>query len=42
MFAGWLWSFHPRNIPPMQRANYARELLSWAFLPARGVRRTPE
>ena len=33
LFAGWLWSFHPRNLPPMQRANYARELLSWAFLP---------
>lgn len=33
LFAGWLWSFHPRSIHPMQRANYARELLSWAFLP---------
>jgi hypothetical protein len=33
LLAGWLWSFHPRAIPPMQRANYARELASWAFLP---------
>lgn len=33
MVTGWLWSFHPRSIPPMQRMNYARELLSWAFLP---------
>lgn len=38
----WRWrglgsfveSFHPRSLPPMLRANYARELLSWAFLPA--------
>ena len=33
LFTGWLWGFHPRTLPPMQRANYARELLSWAFLP---------
>jgi hypothetical protein len=33
LLAGWLWSFHPRAIPQMQRANYARELASWAFLP---------
>ena len=26
-------SFHPRSLPPMLRANYGRELLSWAFLP---------
>ena len=26
-------SFHPRAVPPMLRANYARELVSWAFLP---------
>ncbi len=26
-------SFHPRTLPPMLRMNYARELLSWAFLP---------
>jgi|LauGreDrversion4_2_1035121.scaffolds.fasta_scaffold05198_2 MFS family permease len=33
LLTGWLWSFHPRAIPTMQRANYARELVSWAFLP---------
>lgn len=33
LVAGWLRGFHPRSIPPMQRANYARELLSWALLP---------
>lgn len=33
LVTGWLWSFHPRSIAPMQRVNYARELLSWAFLP---------
>ncbi|MFO0874209.1 MAG: MFS transporter [Phycisphaerales bacterium] len=26
-------SFHPRTLPPMLRANYARELVSWMFLP---------
>lgn len=26
-------SFHPRRLPPMLRVNYARELLSWFFLP---------
>lgn len=26
-------SFHPRRLPPMLRATYARELLSWLFLP---------
>ncbi|MFZ4467043.1 MAG: MFS transporter [Phycisphaerales bacterium] len=30
---GWLLSFHPRHVQPMQRANYLRELVSWAFLP---------
>ncbi|MFM1935459.1 MAG: hypothetical protein RI990_418 [Planctomycetota bacterium] len=33
LLAGWLWSFHPRSLHPMQRANYMRELVSWAFLP---------
>jgi hypothetical protein len=33
LLAGWLWSFHPRSLHPMQRANYVRELVSWAFLP---------
>jgi len=33
LLTSWLWSFHPRAIPTMQRANYARELVSWAFLP---------
>ena len=33
LLAGWLWSFHPRSLHPMQRANYLRELVSWAFLP---------
>jgi MFS family permease len=27
------WSFHPKALPPMLRANYARELVSWMFLP---------
>lgn len=27
------WSFHPKTLPPMLRANYARELVSWMFLP---------
>ncbi len=26
-------SFHPRRLPPMLRATYARELVSWMFLP---------
>lgn len=26
-------SFHPRRLPPMLRATYARELVSWLFLP---------
>ncbi len=26
-------SFHPRKLPPMLRATYARELVSWIFLP---------
>jgi MFS family permease len=26
-------SFHPRALPPMLRANYSRELVSWLFLP---------
>ena len=25
--------FHPRSLPPMLRANYARELFSWMLLP---------
>lgn len=25
--------FHPRSLPPMLRANYARELFSWFLLP---------
>lgn len=29
----WIWSFHPRTVPAMQRGNYTRELVSWAFLP---------
>jgi hypothetical protein len=29
----WIWSFHPRTVPSMQRGNYTRELVSWAFLP---------
>ncbi len=33
LVSGWLRSFHPRSVPPMQRATYARELVSWAFLP---------
>jgi hypothetical protein len=33
LVADWLRGFHPRSIAPMQRANYARELLSWALLP---------
>ncbi len=30
---GFAASFHPRSLPPMLRANYARELISWMFLP---------
>jgi hypothetical protein len=26
-------SFHPRHLPPLLRATYARELVSWLFLP---------
>lgn len=33
LVTGWLWGFHPRSVHPMQRATYARELVSWAFLP---------
>ncbi|MBL9140637.1 MAG: hypothetical protein JNK53_02115, partial [Phycisphaerae bacterium] len=33
LVSDWVWSFHPRNVPVMQRANYTRELVSWAFLP---------
>lgn len=33
LVSDWIWSFHPRNVPVMQRANYTRELVSWAFLP---------
>lgn len=33
LVTGWLWSFHPRHVGAMQRANYLRELVSWAFLP---------
>lgn len=29
----WLWSFHPRSVPTMQRPGYTREMVSWAFLP---------
>lgn len=33
LVSSWLWSFHPRSIPTMQRASYVREMVSWAFLP---------
>ncbi len=33
IISDWLWSFHPRSIPTMQRASYTREMLSWALLP---------
>jgi MFS family permease len=26
-------SFHPRSLQPMLRANYARELMAWSFIP---------
>ena len=26
-------SFHPRSLRPMLRANYARELMAWSFIP---------
>ncbi|MCA9285100.1 MAG: MFS transporter [Phycisphaerales bacterium] len=33
LVGGFVASFHPRTLPPMLRANYARELVSWMFLP---------
>ena len=30
---GAIASFHPKALPPMLRASYGRELLSWWFLP---------
>ena len=31
--SSFVTSFHPRSLRPMLRVNYARELLSWSFLP---------
>ncbi|MSR18492.1 MAG: MFS transporter [Phycisphaerales bacterium] len=33
MLGQFVASFHPRALPPMLRASYARELASWFFLP---------
>lgn len=33
LLAGVVRDFHPKTLPPMLRANYARELVSWFFLP---------
>lgn len=33
VISDWIWSFHPRSVPTMQRPSYVREMVSWAFLP---------
>jgi len=33
LVGGMVSSFHPKRLPPMLRATYARELVSWMFLP---------
>ena len=33
LVSSFVASFHPRSLRPMLRANYARELTSWAFMP---------